>query len=1346
MAKQGMHGGVNAWSVAMPARYPSAPDRLFVNLAPLDDWIRRIKALTSLEARHVLHLISYACPEDGVRVAVGVGETAKKALLEIFVSKRFATTHRDFVESFFPENFPRPATDVRVVLDSETISNACRSICNDVAHHYQALLKHRQIAFSVPHEVKRSLSPGEEAALVVIERRLRIVDEPRGGLGASVGQILDTVGRKEASRRLRHELSTLVEARLGSAVSFHRGSDGRTGVRLSSLETRKVYRDNALLTEIANGTLKFRDFSSSSARNVCLDLEDVSGRQILATFTGAVDRMEIPPNFNWTVVPRRHPTIGLTVVLYNPQRLWSIVNPALPTLPSSFVPSVAAGDGGDQVGTTGDYVIFAEQHGSVANWSIEHVVSPFGHVKKTLRAPARVYDVGGCTLTSIETGSQTTLRVHHEGTVKEFRVNGTLDGEPEDLQNGYIGLLDLPGNRIQVYWGINGGDLATSGDYRYRPDLWARSASNDRIALLFESEDRVLLVEPPRHYDTRLPGVRTVWCDVDTFFAVNTNNGSSALHSWNGKEWIHERDLINFQMLPNQNGDWSILGFLERTARGFVASARFGGRFITSPPFDDIECSSLTPTGLQLVVVTEEKRQLCRISPSGEICFTAIDESLGMATQVFSFGTRSFVILEQPPSRNKTAILCDGGLARVVSTNCMIITLSEHEKVAVVKEFSNSPDQLYEINGDVVHIFSTVAAECRKDGALALRQYGDKVEVIQIIDAPHVEFIGHEQDVLDLLHIVEGAGDRNDLEKFDRRLRMSAEQSASVEASRALYHIYPEVLIEDPQAVVELVPTSSVPLDAMRIESLRQNMGLVPYSHPDENQRNLAELRAPIYRENGALSGSDPQKAKTGNTLVKFDTKISGFFVTALRGAYDAGAHKWRESSVAPSSTPPSGKAPLRGLIDTRPLGSGSIVLPRLFGGQIDPASIVRLGVGWWPSREPLTHQTAASGVNYVTDSDRVNTGRIEYKTYSGQDGESPCELTSVEFIEFQETFSVATGDEFSAPLAELESDLTLVVKAIREVAPHLRGRAIEAVVQEYGYYDIDSKEVDVRFDSMPISELLRSMRDRASYLRAHRIDLEPQLRGKLFAGTCGRFAILSATIARECGLFASVAEGLVTHESKTISLDHPHAIAYYWWPNAARTGVREIAIDGTPLETSSRRSRQNGSPPSHLVINTSADNSDVTGTQPVSKLSAEEITKRPAKGRKSELHGMNLAPFRELNLSHADKVSWRDVVLVEQLLGFFRYHPDPNSAEALQTLNSRLKEPGSQLFYASDSPLGSLLMLLDGFTNAWAKTNSSSGAQTILFSQIDRGVEERIITPSVADLCREILRAGKYR
>ncbi len=152
-------------------------------------------------------------------------------------------------------------------------------------------------------------------------------------------------------------------------------------------------------------------------------------------------------------------------------------------------------------------------------------------------------------------------------------------------------------------------------------------------------------------------------------------------------------------------------------------------------------------------------------------------------------------------------------------------------------------------------------------------------------------------------------------------------------------------------------------------------------------------------------------------------------------------------------------------------------------------------------------------------------------------------------------------------PLAALPMECTAFIRSIEKVSPRQQLEQIEKFVREKSYYDFENDETRDVKRGISNTERFALMRSRVAELASRDPEKAKFLRGKLFAGVCADFALVTATLQQAAGFVGGVMEGFRV-DGTSAGAAQSHAISWVAWPaeHASAAGTyRIITLDGTP-------------------------------------------------------------------------------------------------------------------------------------------------------------------------------------
>lgn len=236
-------------------------------------------------------------------------------------------------------------------------------------------------------------------------------------------------------------------------------------------------------------------------------------------------------------------------------------------------------------------------------------------------------------------------------------------------------------------------------------------------------------------------------------------------------------------------------------------------------------------------------------------------------------------------------------------------------------------------------------------------------------------------------------------------------------------------------------------------------------------------------------------------------------------------------------------------------LESKESAVPTAFGGEVSRASTrAHLGpIALWRKELDMSLQGGSCVVHHPTG---VN--GLQYALQVPSSSPDVPELTVTQYEHFKTTVLKQTVGMNLAP-SSFDKDTRVFLKQIERLPLKDRLGRILQFVRENSQYDSTPPSLP-ESENRSVPERLADMRRRANELAG----------GKLFAGVCADFAVLSVALCESTGIRAGFAAGLLVQDGKA-TMDDFHGIAVVPWPHP-RGGVQFIAMDGTPADATNQQ------------------------------------------------------------------------------------------------------------------------------------------------------------------------------
>jgi hypothetical protein len=171
----------------------------------------------------------------------------------------------------------------------------------------------------------------------------------------------------------------------------------------------------------------------------------------------------------------------------------------------------------------------------------------------------------------------------------------------------------------------------------------------------------------------------------------------------------------------------------------------------------------------------------------------------------------------------------------------------------------------------------------------------------------------------------------------------------------------------------------------------------------------------------------------------------------------------------------------------------------------------------------------------------------------------APDDITAEEYDTYKKQFESRYGKSVIESVLDLPPEIKQFIDSIETLSPIEKLMTIEEYVQQVSYYDFDNKKVQAVKRGKNNDERLAIMQIRMDDITAEK----PEIKGKMFAGVCADFALLTTAMLRHAGFTSGVISGLKI-DGKTALSSHAHGLSFVNWPSA--DGKNNIyTLDGTP-------------------------------------------------------------------------------------------------------------------------------------------------------------------------------------
>jgi hypothetical protein len=305
--------------------------------------------------------------------------------------------------------------------------------------------------------------------------------------------------------------------------------------------------------------------------------------------------------------------------------------------------------------------------------------------------------------------------------------------------------------------------------------------------------------------------------------------------------------------------------------------------------------------------------------------------------------------------------------------------------------------------------------------------------------------------------------------------------------------------------------------------------------------------------------GGGAEGLNDNREIMEFRDPPNGIVVTGIYGDYNANSKNWNKIEFPLD-------APITELVKeitaTIPnvKNLNQVILPKPLEAKIIPERVKGFDAGG----NEFDLQVEINKLGEVTVINKPK--QVEKIAYSISVSTLPPpleDLSQKDYNLYRQHLEVSNGRELTNSISTLPEDLELqLAEAIKDKSPKEQVIAIERLVRDLGYYDVNNQEVNQLKSGKSLEEQLYIMEQRLEELRQTNPDSD-EYKGKRFAGVCADFAKITAMLLRRAGFASGMISGFGGQE-KVVRVKHAHATAFVLWPDAEGRN-RVISIDGTP-------------------------------------------------------------------------------------------------------------------------------------------------------------------------------------
>ena len=305
--------------------------------------------------------------------------------------------------------------------------------------------------------------------------------------------------------------------------------------------------------------------------------------------------------------------------------------------------------------------------------------------------------------------------------------------------------------------------------------------------------------------------------------------------------------------------------------------------------------------------------------------------------------------------------------------------------------------------------------------------------------------------------------------------------------------------------------------------------------------------------------GGGAEGLNDNREIMEFRHPLNGIVVTGIYGDYNANSKNWSKIEFPLDALITE---PVKEVTATIPNVKNlkQVILPKPLDAKIVPERVK----GFDASGNEFDLQVEINKLGEVMVINKPK--QVEKIAYSISVSTLPQpleDLSQKDYNLYRQHLEVSNGRELTNGISTLPEDLELqLAEAIKNKTPKEQVIAIERLVRDLGYYDVNNQEVNQLKSGKSLEEQLYIMEQRLEELRQNNPDSD-EYKGKRFAGVCADFAKITAMLLRRAGFASGMISGFGGQE-KVVRVKHAHATAFVLWPDAEGRN-RVISIDGTP-------------------------------------------------------------------------------------------------------------------------------------------------------------------------------------
>jgi len=306
-------------------------------------------------------------------------------------------------------------------------------------------------------------------------------------------------------------------------------------------------------------------------------------------------------------------------------------------------------------------------------------------------------------------------------------------------------------------------------------------------------------------------------------------------------------------------------------------------------------------------------------------------------------------------------------------------------------------------------------------------------------------------------------------------------------------------------------------------------------------------------RESFDLFGGDPSAEGVNESVIEFRNPVNGMLCSNIAMVSNRENSRWEKIEIPLSSELVGPVEEITGEIPK--IGLKEITLPRFTDAKIIPERIKLLN----KNGKEVEFDFEVNQMGQYTIRPKGEFSKIIYSQEKQVVPSVPDNIDVFQYQKFKEDFEKKYGYNGTERIVDLSSELKAFVHSIKHLSPVEQVAEIEEMTRKISVYDMNNKEVMPLKEGKGNDERLSIMQMRMDEMT----EKENVGSGKMYAGVCADFAMLSTAMLREAGFVSGVISGLKVSGTKADSLN-AHAVSFALWPrNDEKYDM--YTIDGTP-------------------------------------------------------------------------------------------------------------------------------------------------------------------------------------